>query len=137
MDKYSYIQTEEGFRAKVYHDSRGIPTIGFGQRVDELELNESEAQTIMARKAAAHEAFLVRLPWYKPLGEPRKAAVLSMTYQLGDAGFMEFRNFIRLMGDGNFAAAADAMLLSEWAKQTPNRAHRAALMIRNGEWPQW
>lgn len=135
MDKYSYIKAEEGFRAKVYNDSRGIPTIGFGQRVDELEVDEETAAKWLMYRADQHEAFLRRMPWWNQLNGVRQAALISMAYQMGDAGVMEFRNMLRLLGEANFAAAADEMLRSAWAKQTPNRAHRAALMIRNGEWP--
>ena len=35
---------------------------------------------------------------------------------------------------GRYDEAADAMLKSKWATQTPNRAGRLAQQMRTGEW---
>ena len=44
------IKRHEGFRDRVYDDSLGIPTIGFGFAIKDLVLDEDIAEKILLRK---------------------------------------------------------------------------------------
>jgi lysozyme len=57
-----------------------------------------------------------------------------MAFQLGTDGLLGFKNTLALIRDGKYAEAADAMLLSLWAKKTPERAKRLAEQMRSGVW---
>ena len=54
-----------------------------------------------------------------------------MCFQMGLAGFCKFKKDISNMQDKNWKVAADEMLDSLWAKQTPARANRLADIVRN------
>ncbi len=57
--------------------------------------------------------------------------VLNMCYQLGVTGVSKFRKAISALQDGEWQEAADEMLDSLWARQTPNRAEELSNIVRN------
>jgi lysozyme len=57
-----------------------------------------------------------------------------MAFQLGTDGLLGFKNTLALIRDGKYAEAADAMLFSKWAQQTPARAKRMSEQMRSGQW---
>ena len=54
-----------------------------------------------------------------------------MGYQLGISGLLSFKNTLKLIQESRYREAADNMLLSKWAKQTPNRVKLLASIVRN------
>ena len=131
---------EEGFRTKRYICSKGHPTIGIGHKLlkserfvtitKEQALELFQKDITIARKAAN------KYSWFKDLNEPRQAIILSMIFQLGAKGFADFKQTIRYIEIGQFNAAANEMLDSAWAKQTPNRARRHSKQFMVGGWIQ-
>ena len=75
-----------------------------------------------------------RLPWYNALNDARKAVLMNMAFQLGITGLMGFSKTLSLIESGDYAQAADQMLRSKWASQTPNRAYEMAEQMRTGQW---
>ena len=73
----------------------------------------------------------VTTPYYT---SPRAAVLLSMAYQMGLDGLAAFVNTLALVEQGKWDNAADAMLQSKWAKQTPNRAKRHTDQFRSNVW---
>ena len=61
-----------------------------------------------------------------------KLAIVDGIYQMGEAGYSTFVNSIKLIKARKWNEAADNMLKSKWALQTPLRAKRITDMIRNG-----
>jgi len=70
---------------------------------------------------------------YSNASDKRKAIIISMVYQMGCPGLSEFNNTLRSMAQGDWEGAANNMLSSLWAKQTPNRAQRHSTVIRTGD----
>jgi lysozyme len=54
-----------------------------------------------------------------------------MCYQLGLSGFSKFKKTIYYLETQQYDEAADEMLDSLWAKQTPNRAKELSNIIRS------
>lgn len=133
------LKIEEGFRPYAYQDSLGFWTIGYGTNIDRNGggLTEEECQWILERRLEKLETVLNKeLPWFSILDPVRHAVVLSMAYQMGVEGLLKFRRTLDAMQQGRYDLAADYMLQSRWATQTPERAQRAARAIRTGE-SQW
>ncbi|MEN6545682.1 MAG: glycoside hydrolase family protein [Armatimonadia bacterium] len=63
-----------------------------------------------------------------------QAAIISMLFNLGLAGFLGFRNMVQALREGRWEIAADDSLDSERARQLPNRAAEEAKLILTGEW---
>lgn len=73
----------------------------------------------------------VTTPYYT---SPRAAVILSMAYQMGPDKLAAFQNTLALVSQGQWNDAADNMLKSKWAQQTPNRAKRHADQLRSNSW---
>lgn len=128
---------DEGFRRSAYYDSLGYLTIGIGKLVDARKgggITFEEALYLLRNEIAGKETDLrSHLPWYDSLDEVRRAVLLSMAFQMGVMGVLGFRNTLRCIEDGRFSEAADSMMASRWAQQTPLRAHRLAQAMRTGD----
>ena len=125
------LKINEGFRSKVYKDHLGFDTIGYGFAIKDLELTEKEAEYLLANRVSQkHLHLLDNLDWYKDMPPEVQSVILEMVYQMGFSGFKKFKKAITHMKDKNWKAAADEMLDSRWAKQTPNRANQLADIVR-------
>ena len=125
------LKINEGFRSNVYKDHLGFDTIGYGFAIKDLELTEKEAEYLLANRVSQkHLHLLDNLDWYKDMPPEVQGVILEMVYQIGFSGFKKFKKAISNMKDKNWKAAADEMLDSRWAKQTPNRANQLADIVR-------
>ena len=121
------IAENEGFRSKVYKCSEGVDTFGHGLTY----ITEEESLHIVAgRVPKKHLKLLHKLDWYKELPPMIKGVIIEMTYQMGTSGMLKFKKMIANMKQKNWKGAAEEMLDSIWAKQTPNRANRLADIVR-------
>jgi lysozyme len=57
-----------------------------------------------------------------------------MAFQMGVTGLMGFKNTLALVEQGKYQDAAENMLKSKWAQQTPARAQRISNQMRTGDW---
>jgi lysozyme len=128
------LKVDEGFRRFMYLCPAGYPTIGFGTRIDQggEGVSESAAGQMLQEAVISRAIELLRLPWYRELDDARKAVVLNMSYQLGLHGVLKFKRMIAALEGKDFGRAADEMLESSWATQTPTRAKRLAGFMRTG-----
>ena len=130
-DLLEKIKHHEGFVEHVYDDSLGIPTIGYGFAIKDLVLDEDIAEEILIRKLEKLKRNATsRFKWLEDMPIEVQEVVLNMCYQLGITGVSKFRKAISAMQEGEWSEAADEMLDSLWAKQTPNRAKELAEAIR-------
>ena len=121
------IGVNEGFRSKPYQCSEGVWTIGHGI----TWITEEESLHILAgRISQLHLKLLDKFDWYKDLPPEIQGVVIECCFQMGVTGWSKFKKAIRNMQDKNWKGAADEMLDSKWAKQTPNRANRLADIVR-------
>ena len=125
------LKINEGFKSTVYKCTEGYDTIGYGFAIKDLVLTEEEASYFLANRVAQkHLQLSESLDWYDDLPPEVQGVVLEMVYQIGYSGVMRFRKMIANMKDKNWKGAADEMLDSLWAKQTPERANRLADIVR-------
>ena len=123
MSLIEAVKESEGFRDKVYKDTLGIDTIGYGFAIKDLVLEEDICDMILERKLdnlidAADKKF----PFLRGLPQDKSEVVYEMCYQLGINGVSKFKNMLKHLEAKNFEKASVEMLDSLWAKQTPNRA---------------
>lgn len=128
------ILAHEGVRTHVYKDSLGIETIGCGRNVSLTGpgLRMSEIDSMLDNDINACLLDLIKYPFWSSLDDNRRGALIDMRFQLGPAGFSNFKHMIMALNGKQFDAASDAMLQSNWANQTPNRAKEIADIIRTG-----
>lgn len=122
------ILEEEGFLPKPYLCSEGVPTIGHGLTY----LTEEESTYIVEffRLPRVERDLKQRLPWLDGSHPEVQKILIHMAFQLGVSGVCKFHNTLAAIQRESWSEAADQMLDSKWAKQTPKRANRLADRVR-------
>ena len=121
------IGANEGFRERPYQCSENVWTIGHGL----TWLTEEESLHILAgRISQLHLKLPDTFDWYKDLPPEIQGVVIECCFQMGITGWSKFKKAIAHMKEKEFKRAADEMLDSKWAKQTPGRANRLADIVR-------
>ena len=130
-DLIKRIKYHEGFMDKVYKCTEGYDTIGYGFAIKDLILDEDIAEEILLRKV---EKLITRVrakfDWLDTVPPAVQGVIVEMSYQMGVSGVSKFKKALHAMQMFQWKKAADEMLDSRWAKQTPNRAKELSDIIR-------
>ena len=129
------IEKEEGRRAFPYKDSVGKLTIGVGWNLDARGLPDSIINELFGISLQEAEEAAQGVPGYLGAGPERQSVIVAMVFQMGLGAVLRFRNFCAAFLDGDYELAAEEMLNSKWASQTPARAAREAQIMRSGVLP--
>lgn len=136
---------EEGKRLDAYPDTKGILTIGIGHNIEadsaldilkrkvklHDKITEAECTALFERDLSNVYAGIKRnMPWFDTLEEKYKPVVISMIFQMGINGTLEFKNTLKAMQLDSPDAVVAGMKQSAWYKQTPNRVNRLILLVR-------
>ena len=132
------IKRHEGLSLCVYEDFYGNPTIGYGHLLTkpvahEMCWNDAYANVVLERDvaysaiSAAHDFGNAY-----PLLPSLQASVLTeLAFWIGGAGLSKFTDFLALMRQGDYAAAADDLDGTLLAKQVPGRAKELSCLLRS------
>ena len=146
MSLLENIKAHEGFSARIYKDSLGKATIGYGFLVsalspDELKLNGGKIEPMskeVAEKILNFKVARLRkrvpecLPWLSNKPQSIQDTILEMAYQLGLAGLMGFRHTLGCIEAGDYAQAAKNLRASLLYRQTPRRVEDYIRGLRDG-----
>ena len=145
------LKGHEGFRNKVYPDSKGKATIGYGRNIDDNPLTPEERTHLGLKpgekvksitKAQAEYLFkndvntaivdaqTVLGETWKTLDPARKDVVINMLYNMGKNKVLGFKKAMAAIKSGNWEVAAKEMLDSDWREDVGNRAHQLADIMR-------
>lgn len=136
----------EGLRLQVYDDATGAyirpgtrvignPTIGIGTLIcSPGGITEAEARLLLENRVKiAHESAESLVGPAFRAAEPVRFDILTeMAFQMGGAGLARFTNTLQAVRERRWSDAADGMLASTWALQTPARAKALAEVMRSG-----
>jgi lysozyme len=132
------IKRHEGLVLNAYQDSLGWWTIGYGRLIDKRKgggISEAEAEFLLKNDISNVVSSLKRqITFWDRLNAPRQAVLMNMAFQLGVVGLLKFKRTLSLIEAGQFTEAAEGMMTSLWAKQTPRRAQEMANQMRTGKW---
>lgn len=149
---------DEGIKLHVYWDSMQYPTVGIGHlilrkktrdmsvilsklsndlgRTSGSNISRADADRLFASDLAKVQSEISKnrtiAPAYARANASRKMALVNMAFQLGTGGLAKFKTALGLMAAGNWAQAAAQAKNSLWARQTPGRANRICIVIKNG-----
>ncbi|WP_278496163.1 glycoside hydrolase family protein [Pantoea vagans] len=136
---------EEGYVESPYLDTLGFPTVAGGIRIGPKgaslanytftvprSVGDVWKRCMIDTKTASMNRQSVIAAALAKCNDARRDILISMAYQLGVNGLAKFKKSLALVAAGNFAGASVEMLDSDWARQTPNRAHRHAEVMRTG-----
>ena len=129
---------DEGEVLHAYQDSLGYWTIGIGRLIDRRKgggISKEESAYLFTNDFNRKLAEVRRhIPWFDRLDVARQGVLLNMAFQMGVSGLLGFKNTLAMIERGDYGAAAEGMLNSLWARQTPNRAKRLSEQMRTGVW---
>ena len=135
------------FKSRPYRCSEGYPTIGWGFRIagtskgdplpENLVMSVEIGNNELNVKINEYIEYLSRHPLTKPawdqMNDDRRAVMLSMVHQVGEAGILAFKGFLRAAEAGDFGLAAYEMYDSKAYRQSTNRWTRQAIAMASGE----
>ncbi len=125
------IKHDEGFRGEVYKDSLGFDTVGYGTK---MPINKQEATLLLRHRLDILVHSLQKLkPVVKELPDDVQNVLYNMAYQMGVVGVSNFVKMWQALDAGDFKMAADEMMDSRWAIQTPIRANKLADIMRSAD----
>lgn len=136
---------DEGNVPFAYQDSKGYWTIGVGFLIDKAKggrLPDAVRDFWLDYEIETRTNELkVALPWFADLDKPRQDALINMSFNLGVAGLLSFKNTLSFIERGQYSKAAKEMLLSSdgtskspWYRDVGLRAERLAEQIRTGDY---
>lgn len=132
MDAKALIQRHEGYRDRVYLDTEGIPTVGWGHAfLPGSKVSREICEMLFdADYADACRDYTTLGLTLNPV---RRSVIINMLFNLGLPRFAKFRRLLDALRRGDYSQAAAEMLDSKWAKQVGNRADDLAEMMRAGK----
>lgn len=140
------LEREEGYRRQAYDDATGETarpgttlegwvTVGIGRNLIGKGISPMEAKFLLHNDIEECVVWCrENLSYFRRLSAIRAAVLVSMRFQLGAGGLLGFRRFHAALAEDDYDKAALEMLDSRAARQTPERWHRAAEMMRTNEW---
>ena len=133
------IKKHEGFIPKIYRDSLGKATIGYGHLVTEKDnFKEGIEYSIEELEEVFNQDFNKAVEGANELTSQLnlvlatvKGVIIEMVFQLGKTGVSKFKKFFEALNNQNYNEAANQMIDSNWHKQTPKRCEELANIIRS------
>lgn len=133
-----WLRHDEKYMDEKYLDpGDGSPRIGYGSNCPP---GMTECDWLTAERMLQADLEQCATDVYAYLGHnmtpdfnvARLAVLYCMAYQMGHGGLCSFKKMRKAISAGDEHGVADAMLDSQWHKQTPERCERLALTYRLG-----
>ncbi len=125
------IKLDEGYRGRVYADTVGIKTIGYGRNLEGVGVSKDEAEVLFHNDLRrAFNACKRLIPVFPYLDDDRQGVLVNMAYNLGGASLGTFKDFLAALERLDFEKAADEMKSSKWYAQVGPRAERLVFRMR-------
>lgn len=125
------LKIDEGKRSRPYKDSVGVLTIGYGHNLSAEGLCDEALEVQLRYDVNKVLTQLDRyLPWWRKQPEVVQRVMANLGFNLGVGGLLQFKRTLRLIQEGDYKGAADALLLSKYARQVGLRAIRLANLLR-------
>lgn len=104
--------------AKLYQDSLGIWTVGYGWNIQANGLPMATAEALLdyAITNARNDLFAA-FPSFRTLDEVRQDALVNLVFNMGITRFKGFKKMIAAMEIGDYQQAYLQLLQSKWATQ--------------------
>ena len=127
----AYTQNNEGCSLKVYLDTRGAPTVGYGHKCTRGTTIPQAAADIIFQAdydLAVSGYRTLRLD----LDDVRRSVIIDMIFQMGIVGVSKFDDMLTALRNKDFPRAANELMESDYARVTPKRAECNAERIKTG-----
>ncbi len=127
---------QESYKQFPYSDSTGHLTIGIGRNLTDRGVSATEALTLLDDDIFY---FMTKLNYYVPhfldIDDVRQMVLVSMAFNLGMQGFLEFKEMLAALETKDFVKASDEITNSKAASQDVDRYHELSFMMKTGDLP--
>lgn len=114
------IKQHEGFKGKVYIDSEGYETIGYGTK---LPITKEEAELLLRHRLNnMMQELKDNKPFFTSLDPEAQEILFEMAYNLGVSGLLKFTNMWKALEEEDYIEASKEMVNSKWYHQVGIRA---------------
>ena len=127
-----FLMEVEGLRLKPY-EINGVTHIGYGRNLETNGISENEARFMLVndvQKAIANLVGFFGVEFYTELPLNVRVVLVSMVYNLGWNGFLEFKKFIEAIKNQDYKKAIFELKNSKRAKQLPNRTQKEVELLK-------
>jgi lysozyme len=123
----------EGLMLRIYRDTQGYLTIGYGRNLETTGISKTEAEILLSNDAtkSINEA-KTAVENFDSLSINRQSVIANMIFNLGLNSFLNFKKMISYIENNQFTQAAEEMLNSLWASQVGQRAKDLAELMDKG-----
>lgn len=112
--------------------TKGKLTIGIGRNLDDVGLFDDEINYLLQGDIKRASAELDRqLPWWQHATEAVQQVLANMSFNMGIARLLGFRNTLADIQAGRYKEAAGRMKQSLWRQQTGPRADRIIKILED------
>lgn len=132
------IKKHEGFVNKIYLDSLGKATIGYGHLItpsdnfkEGVEYSKELLDEVFNRDFLIAKRDADELLKDISIVEKAYGIIIEMIFQLGKTGVSKFKKMFAALSIQDYNEAANQMLDSQWRKQTPKRCEELAEQMRS------
>ena len=139
MNIHEKIKMEEGDKALAYQCPAGKWTIGAGIKLEQQPMPQDLRdiwleRIIMDNWIKVNDRLVSEYNFgFIDLGSDVPTVLQDMAYQLGVSGLFQFKKMLSAIAEKDYRRAANELLDSKYARQTPNRANRNAELLRGCE----
>ena len=137
-DLMERIKKHEGFVPKIYKDSLGFATIGYGHLVlpeeqweEGKEYSKEQLEHVFKTDFNNAVGQATGLMDGMDLDDKAREVIIEMVFQLGVGGVGKFKKMWEALRNKDYGEASFQMMDSRWAKQTPNRAESLSKVMRS------
>jgi lysozyme len=129
------VQRDEGCELKMYKDSKGIWTIGWGFNLEANEIPQEVADYLLhyMMEQALKDAQDFSGKGWELMNEARRAVIINLAYNLGRVKLFKMFTLKAALEHGNFDYAAARLQSFLWCKQVKTRCPRMCRQMRTGE----
>ena len=127
------IRKHEGLSLKVYYDTEGIPTVGYGHALQigsRIPISVAERLFWQDYKTALEDYDKLNLD----LSEIRKGVLVNMLFNMGLPRLLGFKKMLAALREKDYRKATSEMINSKWYRQTKSRAIELKEIMRTGEY---
>lgn len=134
MSAEALIKKSESKRLRLYKDTAGKETIGYGRNLTNDGISDDEAEYLFQNDyntAVSDAKEFIGSSWFI-MGAGRQAALIDLAFNLGLPALLEFRDMRAALQAGAWEVAHQECLNSLAAKEEPARIERDAQILLTG-----
>ena len=124
-------KVNEGFRSKVYTDTMGHPTFGYGCNID-AGISEYAAAKLLEAQLEEAETDASNFDWYASVDAVRQSVLVELTLNMGIHKLQGFKLMLAACASQNWTEAANQLQSSAWFGQVGQRGPQLVRLLRDG-----